>query len=430
MLLAKQVEVLAAKPGKHAIGESLYLTVSDGSKRWTFIFRHRRPGQPAPGKRYEMGLGSLDNVTLKQARAAVAVARAQLLGGVNPIEARKHASGAQTFGDAATKLIEVRSKDMRNEKAKYRIKRALEVHAKDLWSLSVNDVRTDDVIKVLTPIWAKTPEAAGKVRGYIEAVLDAAKAAGHRSGDNPARWHGHLDHLMPKRAKLTRGHHAALPFADIPAFIHALRARDALSAKALEFTILTASRSGEVFGAPWSEFNLNDKVWIIPAKRMKGGLEHRVPLSGRAVEILTEVAPLRGGKDGDYVFPGKSSDKPLSSMAFAMLLRRMGRGDLTTHGFRSSFRDWCGEATNFPREVAEAALAHAVGDDVELAYRRGDALAKRRKLMDAWANYAGKGIGGEGNVLAFSRTQKSTERKESAAAVAAMPDAAKPRKSN
>jgi integrase len=232
------------------------------------------------------------------------------------------------------------------------------------------------------------------VRAYVKDVLDAAAAKGFRSGENPARWDGHLKHLLAPPKKLARGHHAAMAYADLPAFMGELRRREATAALALEFLILTAARSGEVIGAGWSEIDLKAKLWTVPAARMKAGREHRVPLSDRAVEILTDLAD---AKTGSYVFAGpkprKDDNGPLSSMAFAMLLRRMKK-DVTTHGFRSAFRDWAGSASTFPRELAEEALAHAIGDETERAYRRQDALQKRSKLMQAWANYCEPREGG------------------------------------
>jgi integrase len=222
------------------------------------------------------------------------------------------------------------------------------------------------------------------VRGRIERVLDAAKAKGLRSGENPARWRGHLNNLLPKRQKLPRGHHAAMPFADVPAFVADLRQREAVAALALEFTILTAGRSGEILGARWAEVDREAKVWTIPAERMKSGREHRVPLTARALEILDTVEKVRSS---DFVFPGRRRGRPLSPMSMTLLLRRMNVTNATVHGFRSAFRDWCGERTTFPREIAEAALAHVVGDPTERAYRRSDALEKRRKLMEAWAGF-------------------------------------------
>jgi integrase len=228
------------------------------------------------------------------------------------------------------------------------------------------------------------PETASRLRGRIEAVLDAAKAQGHRSGENPAAWRGHLSHLLPKRAKLTRGHHAAMAYRDVPAFIAQLRECNAIAAMALEFCILTATRSGEVYGARWSEIDMEAKVWTLPAARMKAAREHRVPLSQRALAILEKLGD---AMTGDCVFPSPRGRKPLSHVSMAKVMRRLQIDGPTVHGFRSAFRDWAGNETHFPREVAEAALAHVIGDKAEQAYRRGDALDKRRALMEAWAGY-------------------------------------------
>ena len=269
----------------------------------------------------------------------------------------------------------------------------LETYAAPLRSKPVNQITTEDVLEVLQPIWTSKAETASRVRGRIEKILDAAKAKGLREGENPARWRGHLDHLLPKRQLLQRGHHAAMPWQEVPEFVAQLRNSPSMAALALEFVILTAARSGEVLrsfrdgevvGASWGEIDRQAKVWTIPAKRMKAGREHRVPLSDRALAILGEAEKARRGK---FIFPGQRGDQPLSDMALTMLLRRMNVTDATVHGFRSSFRDWAGEATNFPREIAEAALAHTVGDKVERAYRRGDALERRRELMEAWASF-------------------------------------------
>ena len=240
------------------------------------------------------------------------------------------------------------------------------------------------MLAVLTPIWQAKAETASRLRGRIEKVLDAAKAKGYREGENPARWRGHLDHLLPKRSKLTRGHHAAMPYDHVAAFVARLRERDSLAARALELTILTAARSGEVFGMRWSEVDFDKKVWILPADRMKAGREHRVPLPERAVAILKQLVEIR---TGDFVFPGQRKERPLSKKAMELVLKRIKIENATVHGFRSSFRDWCGNETHFPREVVETALAHAIGSEVERAYRRSDALEKRRELMQAWANY-------------------------------------------
>ena len=239
------------------------------------------------------------------------------------------------------------------------------------------------MLECLKPIWQTKAETAARLRGRIERVLDAARAKGYRTGENPARWRGHLDSLLPKRQKLTRGHLAAMPFAEVQDFLIRLRDMSGTAALALEFAILTAARSGEVLGARWSEIDLATKLWVIPATRVKAGREHRVPLPDRAVAILEAVSAVRSG---DFVFPGLRRDKPQSDRTLVAVLRRMNC-PVTVHGFRSSFRDWAGERTHFPREVAEAALAHVVGDETERAYRRGDALEKRRELMNAWAAF-------------------------------------------
>jgi integrase len=236
------------------------------------------------------------------------------------------------------------------------------------------------VLEIIEPIWKQKPETASRVRGRIETVLDAAKARGYRDGENPARWRGHIAQILPARSKLSRGHHNAMPYADVAAFISSLSAKQAVAALALEFTILTAARTSEVTGMTWAEVDLSKAVWTIPAKRMKAGREHRIPLSGRAVEILKAVSEL----GQNWVFPG--SKGKLSGMAMAMLLRRMAK-DVTVHGFRSAFRDWAAECTSYPHEVCEMALAHVIGNKVEAAYRRGDLFEKRRRLMGEWGRY-------------------------------------------
>ena len=249
--------------------------------------------------------------------------------------------------------------------------------------MPIDKVTTEDVLAVLKPIWSTKPETASRVRGRIAAVLDAAKARGLRDGDNPAAWTGHLKNLLPSRTKLARGHHAAMSINEVPAFVARLREADGISPRALEFTILTAARSGEALGARWSEIDLACCIWTVPATRMKAGAEHRVPLSSRVIELLKEMAAARLG---DFVFPGAKRDSPLSNMALAMTLRRLSV-DITVHGFRSTFRDWASERTAFPPDVCEAALAHTVRNRVEAAYRRGDLFEKRRELMDAWARH-------------------------------------------
>jgi integrase len=272
----------------------------------------------------------------------------------------------------------------RNEKHKAQWKSTLENYAAPLRPKPVDIIGTDDVLTVLKPIWTIKPETASRIRGRIEKVLDAAKAKGFRSGENPARWRGHLDHLLPRPSKLSRGHHAAMPYEEVANFIAKLRTREATAALALELCILTAARSGEILGMRWSEIDFDNKVWTVPANRMKAGREHRVPLSSPATAILRHLERM---KIGDLVFPGQTRGKPLSNMAMQMMLRRMKIDYATVHGFRSSFRDWAGNVSNFPRELIETALAHVIGDKAEQAYRRSDALEKRRLLMDEWAAY-------------------------------------------
>ena len=274
-------------------------------------------------------------------------------------------------------MIEARS-------AKAQWKSTLATYAAPLRNKPVDTIATDDVLAVLKPIWTTKAETASRVRGRIEKVLDAAKAKGFREGENPARWRGHLDHLLPKPSKLARGHHPAMPYEEVAGFIAELRKREVSAAVALELCILTAARSGEIFGMRWPEIDFDKKIWTVPAERMKAGREHRVPLSPRAVAILRKLEKV---KTGEFVFPGQSRNKPLSNMAMEMVLRRMKIEDATVHGFCSSFRDWAGNVSNFPREIIEMALAHVIGDKAEQAYRRGDALEKRRKLMEAWAAY-------------------------------------------
>ncbi len=404
---AKAVEALS-KPGRHSDGGGLYLKVlPDGRRQWVFMYRWQ-------GKQKEMGLGAFlpvnamkgqryEFVTLAEARQKATDARAAIAQGVDPMQARNKASGVPLFGEFADALIDDLASGFRNEKhlAQWRMTLG-DTYCKTIRNKPVDQITTADVLEVLKPVWQKKAETASRIRGRIERVLNAAKAKGYRSGENPAAWRGHLANLLPKRQKLQRGHHAAMPFEDVPAFLAGLRGRPATAARALEFAILTAARSGEVYGAMWSEIDLKAQVWTVPATRMKAGRDHRVPLTPRAVAILEEMEKL-GSEPDAYVFPGQKRERPLSNMAMDMILRRM-KVDVTVHGFRSSFRDWAGEVSTFPREVAEAALAHVVGDETERAYRRGDALAKRRKMMEAWANYCepkGK------NVVAFKRSAKS-----------------------
>jgi integrase len=392
-LTARRVETVKA-PGRHSDGGGLYLNVTEsGAKSWLFMFKKA-------GRRREMGLGSAQSVPLARARALAAAARQHIAAGHDPLAMRvKPAS--MTFGEAATALVESMSSSWRNAKHRAQWAMTLTVYAAPLSSLPAADVTTDEVLGVLQPLWLTKPETASRLRGRIERTLDFAKARGMRFGENPARWRGHLEALLPKRPKLTRGHHKALPFADMPKFMTELRKREGTAPAALEFGILNAARSGEVLGAKWSELDLQARIWTIPADRMKAGRAHRVPLSNRSAQILKSMSQVR---ISDFVFPGSKAARPLSVMALEMVLRRM-KVDSTVHGFRSAFRDWAGESTAFPREIAEAALAHLVGDEVERAYRRGDALEKRRALMEAWASFCTSEP--TAKVVAFIKRKKS-----------------------
>ena len=371
--MARQINRLNARrlpetPGLHADGGGLYLNVKKtGARSWVSIYNFQK-------KRREMGIGSLATISLAEARSRARDVQQKLEAGVDPLAK----SGSQeTFGTVAAALIESLKPSWKNEKHGQQWTNTLKQHAADLWRQPIDGIADEDVLKVLNPIWAEIPETATRVRARIERVLDAAKVRGLRAGDNPARWKGHLEVLLPRRKPGARRNHPAMPYSEVPAFVAELRARPALSARALEFLILTAARTSEVINASWDEFDFEVKLWIVPAGRMKMDREHRVPLVQRAVDLLQHVKFLGGA------MPFK-----MSNMGMEQLLRRMDRDDYTVHGFRSSFRDWVGEETDFAREVAEAALAHQVGNAVERAYRRGDALEKRRALMEAWEAYA------------------------------------------
>jgi integrase len=339
-----------------------------------------------------MGLGDFDRVSLKDAREKARQAYKLVSDGTDPIDerqARKAAIALEkaktiTFKECAEKYIAAHEATWRNDKHRDQWKNTLATYAYPvIGKLSVADIDIGLVLKVLEPIWADKPETAGRVRGRMETVLNWATVRKYRSGDNPARWRGHLEQVLPRRSKVARTkHHAALPFADVPGFMGELMIRDGMSAKALEFTILTAARTNETVGARWSEISFKDKVWIVPAERMKGGREHRVPLSETAIALLESLP-----REGSFVFPGSKKDSTLSNMAMLEMLRGMRSNGETVHGFRSSFRDWASERTAYPNEVAEMALAHAVRDQTEAAYRRGDLFEKRRRLMADWAAY-------------------------------------------
>ena len=375
-------------PGMYGDGGGLWLQVTGkGGKSWIFRFT-------LDGKAREMGLGSAMTFSLAEARDKALTCRKFCAEGIDPIEARNdrrdaariEAAKAITFRQCATTYIEAHRAGWRNAKHAAQWAATLDTYAHPAFGdLPVQAVDTALVMKAVEPIWATKPETAIRVRGRIESILDWAATRGFRRGENPARWKGHLANLLPKRSRVKKvEHHAALPFTEVPAFMDALAEQPGVSARALAFTILTAARTGETIGATWSEIDLDAGAWTVPAERMKAGAEHRVPLSDPALQILREMAAIRSG---DFVFPGGKRGRPLSNMAMLKTLERMGRDDLTVHGFRSSFRDWASETTAFPSEVVEAALAHTIESKVERAYRRGDLFQKRRELMGAWAQH-------------------------------------------
>ncbi len=390
---ARTVETLA-KPGRHNAGDNLYLSIAKtGGKRWVFLYSFG-------GRRRELGLGSASagHVTLAQAREKAIEARKLIISGDDPVAVMGKSArainerGMPTFGSFADGYMASHGPKFRNDKHKAQWAMTLTTYCAAIRTRPVNEIDTADVLKVLQPIWTKIPETASRLRGRIENVLDSAKAQGFRDGlENPARWKGHLKSILPARQRLTRGHHAALDYADLPKFLASIRARKVVASLALEFCILTATRSGETLNATWDEFDLAKSVWTIPARRMKAGYEHRVPLAARTIDILQFLQTLKLAHN-NFVFAGNIRGKPLSNMAMAMLLKRMGQSNITVHGFRSTFRDWASEQTSFSHEVCEMALAHTISNKAEAAYRRGDLFDKRRNLMDAWAEYCGSGF--------------------------------------
>jgi integrase len=383
-----------AKPGMHADGAGLYLNVGPkGSKGWVLRYM-------LDGKAREMGLGPLHIIGLAEARERAAQARRLRYDGQDPIEARKAAraaakakaaaekAAAMTFKQAAEGYIQNNRAAWSNAKHSWQWTRSLEQFVyPEIGGLPVAGIDTGHITKILQPLWAAKTETATRIRQRVEAVLDFAVTSGWRpAGPNPARWKGHLANVLPKPSKVARvEHHAALPWKEAPAFVATLGEQQGAAALALRFAILTAARTGEVIGARWDEIDIEDGLWIIPKTRMKARKEHRVPLAPAALAVLAAVKKL-GREGAQAVFPGGTSEGTLSNMAMLALLRRMGRDDLTTHGFRSCFRDWVAEATTYQREIAEAALAHIIGG-TEGAYQRGDLFEKRRVLMDAWAQY-------------------------------------------
>lgn len=397
---ALEIKRLVA-PGRHGDGGGLWFQVRDAERR-SWLFRYTMAG-----KARSMGLGEYPLVGLAEARAAADEARRMLREGLDPIAvrdaARKRAKAAaqapasNTFRECATLYIAAHEASWRNAKHRAQWHSTLAAYVHPVFGdRPVATIGTADVMQVLERLWHAKPETASRVRGRIEAVLDYAKARGWRDGENPARWRGHVSNLLPKRSKVAPVvHHAALPWGEVAGFMAVLRAHPGIASRALEFAILTAARTGEVLGARWNEIDLAAKVWTVPAARMKAGREHRVPLSASALAVLRAVAPLASAPDA-LLFPSPTppqkggAARALSNMAFAALLRRMQRGTITAHGFRSTFRDWAGEATGHPREVIEHALAHRLKDKAEAAYARGDLFAKRRVLMDDWSAFCAK----------------------------------------
>jgi integrase len=357
-----------------------------------------------------MGMGAYPEVSLATARKRAFEFRQMLAEGADPLAERNAKRAAArvedaksiTFDDCAKAYIAAHADGWRNAKHRQQWANTLADYVSPVFGkLPVRAIDTGLVMRALEPIWSDKPETASRLRGRIESILSWAQVRGYRLGDNPARWRGHLDHLLPAKAKVRKvEHHAALPYAEVGKFVNALGRQEGIAASALKFLILTATRTGEVLNATWDEIDLDARTWIIPASRMKGGREHRVPLSAAAIAALQDMQAIRRG---DYVFEGAREGRPLSQMALLMMLRRMQRSDVTSHGFRSTFRDWAAERTNYENHVVEQALAHAIGNAVEAAYRRGDLLAKRRRLMDDWAKFCATPSVPDSKVLPIGR---------------------------
>jgi integrase len=383
-----------SKPGLYGDGNNLFLQVSASKTKRNQINRSWIFRYTSSGRAIDMGLGSLNVLGLKEAREQAREYCAMRLRGIDPKQhrnAQRAAAAAAsmksiTFEAAAHAYIAAHRDEWRSQEHAQEWPASLRRHVfPTLGTLPAASIDTALVVKALENVWQSAPETGARLRGRIEAILDWATVSGYRKGENPARWRGHLQHLLAAPRKRRVEHLAAMPWRDVPSFMEKLRAIDGTGARALEFAMLTAARTGEVRGAVWNELDLDSAVWSIPGERTKSGREHRVPLSPRSMQILREV---RSARQGEHVFPGVKGG--LGESIFQKLLKSLGHGDVTVHGFRSSFRDWAGEATNFPSEVCEAALAHATGDRVEQAYRRSDALEKRRRLMEAWSAYLAK----------------------------------------
>ncbi|MGB7125825.1 MAG: tyrosine-type recombinase/integrase [Methylovirgula sp.] len=385
-------------------GGGLYLQVTKGTaglcRSWVFRYAVKDRFVERDGKRWQatryMGLGPIADISLNEARELARDQRKLLREGRDPIAERdrrvadnvRAQASIVTFAECAALFIRQKEPDWKNEKHAKQWRATLARYASPvIGKMSVADIQFEHVTKVLGAVWKDKPETANRVRGRIENILEFATVNKWRTGDNPARWKGNLSVTLPKPTKVRPiEHRPALPYSDVPAFLAQLRLREGAAARALEFAILTGARSGEVRGMTWSEISLREKLWTVPAERMKGSREHRVPLSERAREILEQVGDASGRSAGAIVFAG-SAGRPMSDMSLTAVLRRMERREITVHGFRSSFRDWTKEETQFSREVAEAALAHRLGDAAEQAYSRSDVLKKRGPLMDAWADY-------------------------------------------
>lgn len=394
-LSARQVET-ATEPGYYIDGGGLLMHISpNGGKRWLLRFK-----SPLTGKRREMGLGPAGGrgkVALAEARDMADAARRLVRDGIDPIQhrdeeaARQRAEAARaapvTFGQFADEWMDANLRKYTNAKHRYQWQMSLTEYAQPLRDKPLPDITTADVLAALRPMWDEKPETAKRTQNRIERVLDAAKAMGLRTGDNPARWKGHLSTILSTPSRATRCHLAALPWKDLPAFIAELRERDGTAARALEFLILTVVRSGAVREATWSEIDMDAARWTIPGRKMKAKREHRVPLTGRALAILRQMEALRPAGDTDgtaLIFPGMKEGKPLSDMTLRAVLKRMGYDNITAHGFRSTFRDWAEDGAGAAYGTTRAAMAHAIGDKVDAAYRRGDAFERRRDLMRQW----------------------------------------------
>jgi integrase len=404
--LTARTVISKKRRGRYSDGGGLVLQISKwGTKSW--IFRYERDGRER-----HMGLGSVSTVSLAMARDAAQKCRQLLFEARDPIEQRNaelrqrrlERASHVTFKECGEGYIAAHQAGWRNAKHKAQWSSTLAKYVYPiLGDLPVSAIDTALVLKCLEPIWQTKPETANRVRGRIESALDWATARGLRSADNPARWRGHLDKLLPATGKLrVVKHHAALPYADLPQFMSELRDRQESSARALELTILTALRTNEVIGARWGEIDFAAKVWTIPCERMKAGQDHRVPLSKRAIEMLDALPR------GEFLFADRDR-RPLSNMAMLMTLERMSRSDVTVHGFRSTFRDWAADMTSYPNHVVEMALAHAIGDKVEAAYRRGDLFIKRRRLMEDWDKYCGQPVVRSANIVAIHRTARDSQ---------------------